>query len=155
ADTILRFAHEYRVGQVVIGKPGPIPFWKRLKGEKSVAEQLIRRAKGVTITVVDAESSERTASTPGEAAPHKPAGMLSQLLSPQRVMIWDDPVSKADVRNRLVEAIVATAPAVNRDIVLSKLIEREAQGSTFLNEGVALPHARINGLESPQVALGL
>ena len=33
--------------------------------------------------------------------------------------------------------------------------QRAAQGSTFLNEGVALPHARIEGLAAPLVALGL
>ena len=35
------------------------------------------------------------------------------------------------------------------------LAEREQQGSTFLNEGIALPHARFDELISPQVALGL
>ena len=33
--------------------------------------------------------------------------------------------------------------------------EREAEGSTFFNEGVAFPHARIAGLAEPLVALGL
>jgi mannitol/fructose-specific phosphotransferase system IIA component (Ntr-type) len=38
---------------------------------------------------------------------------------------------------------------------MAKLAQREEQGSTFLNEGVALPHARVEGLDAPQVALGL
>ena len=68
ADTILRFANEYRCGQVVIGRPRPIPWWKRLSGHVSVAEQLIHRSHGVTVVVVDAESDERTASnTPAPA----------------------------------------------------------------------------------------
>jgi len=46
-------------------------------------------------------------------------------------------------------------PGVREKMVLEKLAEREAQGSTFLNEGVALPHARIDGLSEPQVAIGL
>ena len=32
---------------------------------------------------------------------------------------------------------------------------REEQGSTFFNEGVAFPHARVAGLTGPLVALGL
>jgi two-component system, OmpR family, sensor histidine kinase KdpD len=52
-ETILHFAREYRVGHVVIGKPGPLPAWKRWLGYKTVAEQLILKAKGVTIVVVD------------------------------------------------------------------------------------------------------
>ncbi len=55
ADTILRFAREYRVGNVVIGRPRPLPWWKRLAGQRSVAEQLIQRSGGVTVIVVDAE----------------------------------------------------------------------------------------------------
>jgi len=41
------------------------------------------------------------------------------------------------------------------DALLGKLQDREAQGSTFLNEGLALPHARIEGLDRPQLALGI
>jgi two-component system, OmpR family, sensor histidine kinase KdpD len=53
--TILHFAREYRVGHIVIGKPGPIPAWKRWLGRKTLAEQLILKARGVNIVVVDAE----------------------------------------------------------------------------------------------------
>jgi mannitol/fructose-specific phosphotransferase system IIA component (Ntr-type) len=42
-----------------------------------------------------------------------------------------------------------------REDALKAVREREAQGSTFFNEGVAFPHARIAGLEKPLVALGL
>jgi two-component system sensor histidine kinase KdpD len=161
ADTILRFANEYRCGQVVIGRPRPEPWWKRLTGHVSVAEQLIHRSHGVTIIVVDAESDERTAST--TPAPKlstadlasRPAGTLTRLLPPNRILIWDDPVSRWDVRQALVRAVIATTPSLNENLVLDKLAEREKQGSTFLNEGVALPHARIEGLDSPQCALGL
>ncbi len=38
---------------------------------------------------------------------------------------------------------------------LDAVLERERQGSTFLNEGVALPHARIEGLRTSQVAIGI
>ncbi len=41
------------------------------------------------------------------------------------------------------------------DVILAKLQEREETGSTFLNEGVALPHARVENLSKPQIALGL
>jgi len=161
ADTILRFAREYRVGQVVIGRPRPIPWWKRLTGEKSVAEQLIRRSKGVTVVVVDAESDERVASDFVEPAPApstaaiRPAGTLGRLLSADRIVIWDDPASRQEIREKLVGAIAANTPQLDAALVIRKLTEREAQGSTFLNEGVALPHARLDDLSSPQIALGL
>jgi two-component system sensor histidine kinase KdpD len=171
SDTILRFAREYRVGQIVIGRPRPIPWWQRLAGHKSVAEELIHHAEGVTIIVADAESNERPASEfvePHPSAPPaptgksgaapppaRPLGTLSRLLGQTRVHIWDDTISGQDVKSALVKSIVANTPGLTESAVLSKLAERERLGSTFLNEGVALPHARLDGLESPQVALGL
>jgi two-component system sensor histidine kinase KdpD len=166
ADTILRFAAEYRIGQIVIGRPRPLPWWKRIIGHVSVAEELIHRARSVTIIVVDAESEERTASSPAPGtikptAPFtadltsRPLGPIGRLLGAGRIVIWDDAASRDDIRQALVNAITSTTPALSESVVLAKLAERESQGSTFLNEGVALPHARIEGLESPQCALGL
>jgi two-component system sensor histidine kinase KdpD len=164
-DTILRFAKEYRVGQIVIGKPGPIPLWKKMLGHRSVAEQLIHRAKGVTVVVVDAEADEKLASeiaaetaagspaTPSE--PRRATGPVGGMLTPGRIVIWDHPVSKQDILERMVAAIKAEGVAIDVASVVNRLREREARGSTFLNEGVALPHARIDELEGPQIALGL
>jgi len=38
---------------------------------------------------------------------------------------------------------------------LQKIWEREHLGSTFFNEGVAFPHARLDGLTEPRLALGV
>lgn len=57
-DTILHFAKEYRVGQIVIGRPGPLPWWKRLIGGKTLVERLILKAKDLTVVVVDAKAEE-------------------------------------------------------------------------------------------------
>uniref|UniRef100_A0A7C3UX73 Histidine kinase n=1 Tax=Desulfobacca acetoxidans TaxID=60893 RepID=A0A7C3UX73_9BACT len=58
-DTILHFAREYRVGHIIIGKPGPLPAWKRWLGCKTIAERLILKApKGVNIVVVDTQRPE-------------------------------------------------------------------------------------------------
>jgi two-component system sensor histidine kinase KdpD len=161
ADSILRFASEYGVGQVVIGRPHSLPWWKRLMGQRSVAEDLIHRANGVSIIVVDADSEERRStdfvepSANATMAAVRPAGTLSRLLTPQRIIIWDDPASRQEVRKRLVDSIVSTTQGLSEEMVMKKLAEREQLGSTFLNEGIALPHARLEGLETPQVALGL
>ncbi|HEY1628858.1 MAG TPA: PTS sugar transporter subunit IIA, partial [Tepidisphaeraceae bacterium] len=154
ADTILRFAREYRIGQIVIGRPRRVPWWKRILGEKSVAEQLIHRARGVSIVVVDAESSEQVTHDFVEPTTSS-AGTLSRLLSPERIVIWEEPTTKQDLQRRLAEAITKRIPGLSADRVLEKLAARENQGSTFLNEGVALPHARLEELKEPQVALGL
>jgi two-component system sensor histidine kinase KdpD len=162
ADTILRFAREYRVGQIVIGRPRPVVWWRRLMGARSVAEELINRSQGVTVVVVDAESQERVAVPANSAAGAAGAklavaggGTLSRMMNESRIIIWNDSVSREELRKKLVDCVVASTPGLKADVVLRKLAERESQGSTFLNEGVALPHARLDELMSPQVALGL
>lgn len=163
ADTILRFAREYRVGQVVIGKPHPIPWWRRLIGHKSVAEQLIFKATSVTVIVVDADSEEQLASqlpaaptsdSSGLTVPPRPKG-FADLLAPERIVVWDDPVSKDQILQTLAAAALNGTPHVTLKDVMGKLAEREQMGSTFLNEGVALPHARLEQLSTPRIAMGL
>ena len=53
ADTILRFAREYRVGHIVLGRPGHTPFWKRLLGKTNIVERLIEEARGITLVILD------------------------------------------------------------------------------------------------------
>lgn len=64
-DTILHFAKEYRVGHIVIGRPGQVRGWRRLLARKTVVEELILKARGHTVVVVDvkAESPEESDST--------------------------------------------------------------------------------------------
>lgn len=58
-DTILHFSREYRVGHIVIGRPGPQPLWKRLLGRKTLVERLILKASGLTVVVVDAKAQPK------------------------------------------------------------------------------------------------
>ena len=39
--------------------------------------------------------------------------------------------------------------------ILGLVLKREEEGSTFFNEGVAFPHARVENLENPVVAMGV
>ena len=59
ADTILRFAREYRVGHIVLGRPGHIPFWKKLLGQKNVIERLIEDARGITLVILDTRKYDK------------------------------------------------------------------------------------------------
>ncbi|WP_284123902.1 PTS sugar transporter subunit IIA [Parerythrobacter aestuarii] len=60
--------------------------------------------------------------------------------------------SKADILALLADHL-ATTYGLNRDVVLEGLEEREKLGSTGFGRGVALPHARIEGLSRPVTAL--
>ncbi|HZZ42433.1 MAG TPA: PTS sugar transporter subunit IIA [Tepidisphaeraceae bacterium] len=165
AATILQFAREYHVGQVVIGKPRPISWWKHLVGERSVAERLIFGAEKVTIIVVDAESQEHDAnylspSPTSEAiasvqSQESNRPTITNLLKASRIRIWQDPVSKEQILSDLLKSLSEDLPNLDLKLVRERILTRESQGSTFLNEGIALPHARIDDLATPQIAVGV
>jgi mannitol/fructose-specific phosphotransferase system IIA component (Ntr-type) len=269
ADTILRFAREYRVGHVVVGRPGDLPLWQRLLGRRTAVERLIAGADYLAVVVVDeigvrdrleaaasaagartagsggtAESAGRAGRTPAAAivgtaragsaaaaaggvaagteaaaaggaaegvagvggatsadgfaaadavtgrtavivplASRRAAGAgagagggaasggavsrgaaggdptggtrISQLLAPETMAFFDTPVAKRDLLRVLVDLLGGRQQRLSSDDILRLLERREQEASTFLSEGIALPHVRIPDLEAPRVALGL
>lgn len=165
--TILQFAKEYRVGHIVIGSPRTIPFWKFLLGERSVAERLIHHARGVNVTVLDTHEPEAAAAPlpveakiiQEEAVPSIPPETggtgLNQFISPESIVIWDRPVTKDDLLRTLAEAAWCSNSIDQKLKGLDAIREREEESSTFFNESVAFPHARIEGLKRSCVAIGL
>jgi len=166
ADTILRFAREYRVGHIVIGTSSPPSLWSRLLGKKSIVEQLIQNARGITIVVPDTQTDRReSAGAPVAAessldstgqqtqAARQPA--LSDYMSAGRVVIWQEPAFKEEVIRTLVDTMGRDCKELDHSIIYDAVWQREKESSTFFNEGVAFPHARIDGLTAPLVALGL
>lgn len=166
ARTLLQFAKEYRVGHIVIGSPSPRSMWERVLGRKSMVGQLIKRAKGLTVTVLDTSDRERFQLEENEERAQRPAikggfwdnsGQLrlSQLISTERIVIWDQPVTKEILLRKLVETVGQGDGDRAPTKLLKAILEREEQGSTFFNEGAAFPHARINGLTNSIVSLGI
>ncbi len=162
ADTLFRFAREYRVGHVLVGKPHPRPWWKSLSRSREVVERLLRMEGEFTLSVINTR-----AGNPGreiEEVPQAPAVpaqgqsgekiRLTDFLKRDQIVIWDEPLTKFHAMRALVATLKGKS-GFSSEKLLEKLLERENQGSTFLNEGVALPHARLEGLDAPMVALGL
>lgn len=163
-ETILRFAREYRVGHIVIGSPAPLTWRQRLSGKKTVVEHLIEDADGITVVVLDTRKRGAAASPTPElpaepsrrvAEPSPSLPTLSNLLSAERILIWDEPVLREEALNALTTAAVAGESPGCLSEANRKIREREQLGSTFFNEGVAFPHARLDSLSAPRVALGL
>ncbi len=170
ADTILRFAAEYRVGHIVVGKTGQKPFWRRRGRNRAVVDSLIKNAKGMTVIILDtregqpASGSLRAEIPEGELSnpPDGGSGVqpverqaLSRWLSPRRVVIWDKAVEKETLLRILASTIGREAGVEDQEDLFESIMKRETQGSTFLNEGVGFPHVRMAGLAAPVIALGL
>lgn len=164
ADTLSRFAKEYRVGHMVLGKPHPRPWWKKLGKGKEVVAKLLPNSEGVTVTLIDTRPGPKSAA-PMEEIPESPEQTssgkkterlkLTDFLDAGQIIVWEEPISKDQAMRDLLKTFVKASPGLNLESLMQRLQEREKQGSTFLNEGVALPHARIENLEKPLVALGL
>jgi mannitol/fructose-specific phosphotransferase system IIA component (Ntr-type) len=127
---------------------------------------LIHEAKGVTVTVLDTREGEQKEvnspsereEVPVETQPLiEPASQigLHQLISPKRIVIWNNPVTKEVVLKTLVEKAEQRKGPWDTARFLNAVLEREERGSTFFNEGAAFPHTRIDGLEASMVSLGL
>ena len=171
ADTILRFAREYRVGTIVVGSPSPLPAWKRWMGERSTVDRLVHEARGMTVVVLDTRGEEAVHLRPtpkrgeSEAPPARtteatvsPASkqpVLSNLVRPRGIVIWNHPVRKEIALRTLVDAAVGGRGLGDPASILGLVLKREEEGSTFFNEGVAFPHARVETLEHPVVAMGV
>ena len=117
-DTILRFAREYRVGHIIIGRPGPKPFFKKFGKNKDIVGDLIKKALGVTVIVLDTREEEprrlwsgkrsrkrpRPRSLPKPSLRSQDQWLLNQLITPQRIIIWDQPTPKEVILQKLTEA---------------------------------------------------
>ncbi|MFA6148026.1 MAG: PTS sugar transporter subunit IIA [bacterium] len=171
ADTILRFGREYRVGTIVVGSPTPLPAWKRWMGERGTVDRLIHDAKGMTVVVLDTrgEKAADLGPVPGKAESEAPltrtaegtvppaSGLpvLSDLIDPRGIVIWNQPVRKEIALRTLVDAAVGGRGIADPASILGLVLKREEEGSTFFNEGVAFPHARVENLDTPVVAMGV
>ncbi len=63
-------------------------------------------------------------------------------------------VSKEGVLVELVKPIASAIPSVDQEGLVRTLIERENLGSTGIGGGIAIPHGKIDGLESVVASFG-
>ena len=78
--------------------------------------------------------------------------MLNIKFDNSHISINDDSKSKKSVLEKLASILSATT-GINVDVIFNKLYEREKLGSTSVGNGVALPHARLEGINSPFISV--
>ena len=78
--------------------------------------------------------------------------MISIKLDDSHISINDDSKSKKSILEK-TSLILSNSSGINKDILFRKLYEREKLGSTSVGNGVALPHARVEGLEFPFISV--
>jgi PTS system nitrogen regulatory IIA component len=81
---------------------------------------------------------------------------LADTLDPARIALIDHPVAaRQDVLRLVAELLCSPAPPPNldADAVLDALTRREAVASTAVGDGVAFPHAKLDGLAGARTAV--
>lgn len=79
---------------------------------------------------------------------------LSDLVRPD--MVWANLKSqdKNQVISELASRISSSIPKLKAEDIASVLLSRESLGSTGIQDGIAIPHAKVKGLEKVLVACG-
>ncbi len=78
---------------------------------------------------------------------------LASLLPYDQVACDPEACSKKRVLEELSGLLAKADPTLSKTQIFQGLLSREQLGSTGLGKGVALPHTRINDLQSPSLAL--
>ena len=74
--------------------------------------------------------------------------LLSKILKPQAVRLIVQVDSKKRLLQEISEIITIYNPDFTPGLVFDALMSRESLGATGVGNGVALPHARLKGLDS-------
>jgi mannitol/fructose-specific phosphotransferase system IIA component (Ntr-type) len=80
---------------------------------------------------------------------------LAALITQDVVKIPLEAVDKEEAIAELVEVLVRARKVADRNAILDKLYSREAKGSTGIGGGVAVPHAKGEGVRGVAVAAGI
>ena len=81
--------------------------------------------------------------------------VLANVLTEATVKLDVSDVDKWTLIEDLVDLIVRSGRADDKEALLSAVMERERQGSTGLEHGIAIPHARSEGVDGVVGALAI
>jgi len=80
---------------------------------------------------------------------------LIDLISEDVVKVPLEHTGKAEVIRELLDTLAGTGKLSETDRAYNALLERESQGSTGLEHGIAVPHAKTDAVETLTVAIGI
>lgn len=72
---------------------------------------------------------------------------IADIIATERISAAEDVHSKKRALERLADSLAGATPYLAAGEIFSNLVAREKLGSTGIGDGVAIPHARIKGLD--------
>jgi PTS system nitrogen regulatory IIA component len=79
---------------------------------------------------------------------------ILDILSPNAIVPELQATSKPEVLQELTNVLAAAHPEIDRDRLVSVLLDREELGSTAIGEGIAIPHGKLPGMSGVVAAFG-
>ncbi|MCL2443313.1 MAG: PTS sugar transporter subunit IIA [Treponema sp.] len=77
------------------------------------------------------------------------------LIEPDCLTLELNGLSKEEIITELVDILAVKGKLLDRDQVLADVLEREKTMSTGMDHGIALPHAKTDGIAETTVAIGI
>jgi len=79
---------------------------------------------------------------------------ISEIITPQRVRVPIEATEKRAVITELIDLLDATGALKDRDTALQAVLRREAERTTGIGYGLAIPHGKSDGCKSLVMAAG-
>jgi len=79
---------------------------------------------------------------------------LSSLLRENLIELGLEGKDKSEIIGELVDILISSGKAKNKKALASAIMARENLGSTAIGNGVAVPHAKIDGIKNTVLAFG-
>ena len=79
---------------------------------------------------------------------------LSKILTPDRIRVPMAAADKTGVVTELIDVLSETGGLINRDAALDAVLKREAERTTGIGYGLAIPHGKSDGCDKLTMAAG-
>jgi fructose-specific phosphotransferase system IIA component len=80
---------------------------------------------------------------------------LTDYVTPEHVKIDLEGGNKEDIIEELVSLLVQTSDVSDADVIYEAVMSREREGSTGLEKGVAIPHAKSDAVKRLSIVIGV
>lgn len=79
---------------------------------------------------------------------------LSEIITPDRILVPIDADDKHAAITALIDVLAGTGGLSNRDVALQAVLKREAERTTGIGYGLAIPHGKCDGCSGLVIAAG-
>ena len=79
---------------------------------------------------------------------------LSKVITPERVLVPIPTADKSGAITALIDLLAATDGLIDRDAALEAVLKREAERTTGIGYGLAIPHGKSDGCKNLVMAAG-